>query len=62
MSNDRLLHPIPEARHILGDISHTYIYELFRAGDLKLTKVGSRSFVTHRELERFVATREEAAA
>ncbi len=62
MSDDRLLHPIPEACRILGGISRTYIYEMFRDGELKLTKLGSRSFVTHTELERLVAAREKAAA
>ncbi len=62
MSELPLLHSIPESRRLLGDISNTFFYELVRAGDLKLTKLGSRSFVTQRELERFVATREEAVA
>ena len=52
MTNDRLLHPVPEARQILGDISHTHFYELVREGRIKLTKLGRRSFVSHRELER----------
>ncbi len=52
MSNGRLLHPVPEARELLGGISHTYFYELVREGRIKLTKLGRRSFVTDRELER----------
>ena len=62
MFDDRLLHPIPEACHILGGISRTYIYELIRSGELKLTKFGSRSFITHAELKRIVAARQEATA
>ncbi len=60
MSNDRLLHPIPEARQLLGGISHTFFYELVRSGELTLTKLGSRSFVTHSELERLVDRRSQS--
>ncbi len=62
MSESRLLYSISEARHQLGGISNTFIYELVRSGELKLTKLGSRSFLTHAELERLIAAREEAAA
>ncbi len=56
MSEKRLLHPIPEARELLGGISHTKFYDLVRLGKIRLTKIGRRSFVTHAELERFVGT------
>ncbi len=60
MPESRLLHPIPEARQILGGISHTFFYELVRSGELRLTKLGSRSFVTHSELERLVDRRSQS--
>lgn len=60
MTDDRLLHPIPEARQLLGGISHTHFYKLVRKGRIKVTKLGRRSFVSHRELERVAD--EEAAA
>ena len=56
-----LLHPIPEAREILGNIGNSKFYEIVGAGELKLVKIGSRSFVTSDELRRYVATLQEAA-
>ena len=50
----RLLHPIPEARYILGDIGHTKFYALVKDGRIKLTKIDGRSFVTPSELQRCV--------
>lgn len=50
----RLLHPIPEARQILGGIGHTKFYSLVKAGSIKLTRIGGRSFVTPSELQRCV--------
>ena len=55
----RLLHPIPEARQMLGGIGHTKFYELVKDGRIKLTRIDGRSFVTPSELQRCV---EEAAA
>ena len=60
MTEPRLLHPVPEARRLLGGISHTFFYELVRSGQLTLTKLGSRSFVTHSELERLVDRRSQS--
>ena len=51
---ERLLHPIREARQILGDISHTYIYELIKRGDLELVKLGKRSFITDEAIRKLV--------
>ncbi len=48
----RLLHPIPEARYLLGGISNGMFYELVAKGLIHLTKVGRRSFVTDDELHR----------
>ena len=50
----RLLHPIPEARHMLGGIGHTKFYALVKAGRIKLTKIDGRSFVTPSDLQRCV--------
>lgn len=59
---ERALYPISEARELLGNISHTGIYEIIKRGDLKIVKVGSRSFVTNTEIRRFVAELEAANA
>ena len=56
-----LLHPIPEARGILGGIGNSKFYGIVAAGQLKLVKIGSRSFVTDDEIRRYVATLQEAA-
>ena len=56
-----LLHPIPEARGILGNIGNSKFYALVAAGELKLVKIGSRSFVTSDELRRYVAALQAAA-
>ena len=48
----RLLHPIPEARQLLGGIGHTMFYRMVKDGEIRLTKIGSRSFVSDPELKR----------
>jgi predicted DNA-binding transcriptional regulator AlpA len=55
------LYSVPEARRILGGISRSLIYELFKSGEIKVTKIGSRSFVAAAEIDRFVAARSEPA-
>ena len=51
--SDQLLHPIPVARALLGNIGNTKFYEIVASGQLKLVKIGSRSFVTDGELRRY---------
>lgn len=58
MKARRQLHPVPEAREILGNIGHSKFYEVVRAGELRLVKIGRRSFVTDDELRRFVRSLE----
>ena len=58
MSDNRLLYPVPEARERLGGISHTTFYQLVGLGQLRLTKIGRRSFVSRAELERFVNSKQ----
>lgn len=57
---DRLLYPIdgdpPTALTVLGGMSRSTFYELTKDGQIEVTKVGRRSFVTGTELERFVAS------
>ena len=48
----RILHPIPEARHLLGGISHSMFYKLVGKGLIHLTKMGRRSFVSDDEIHR----------
>lgn len=58
----QLLFSIPETRQILGGIAHSTIYALVKAGDLRLTKVRGRSFITAAEIERFVQEASRVAA
>ncbi len=52
----RLLYTIPEARKMLGGISHSLIYKLIKDGMLKITKIGRRTFISKFELLRFLKT------
>lgn len=49
----RLLYPIPDAAHVIG-INRSKFYELIASGDIKVVKIGRRTFVAHDELERYV--------
>lgn len=51
MATVRLL-DIPETCDVLN-IGRTTLYALFKSGELRLTRVRSRSFVDAREIERF---------
>ena len=50
----RALYPIPEARRLLGGISHTCFYGLIKQNKFKLSKIGRRSFVSNSEINRFL--------
>jgi excisionase family DNA binding protein len=49
-----LLRSIDEAQAVLGGIGRTTLYELIGSGDLKVIKLGRRTFIAQAELERFV--------
>ncbi len=57
----RRLYPIPEARAILGDISHSGFYKLVGQGAILLVHLGGRAFVTDNEIGNIVARIEAAA-
>jgi hypothetical protein len=52
----RLLHSIPNARRILGDIGNTKIYEIIAEEKLEAVKLGGRTFITGESLDRLVAS------
>jgi hypothetical protein len=52
--SERRLLPIEEARYVLGNISRAKLYEEIAAGRLRLTRIGSRTFVDSRELDRYM--------
>lgn len=45
---------IPDACHVLG-IGRTSLYELVKAGELKLIKIAGRTLVPHSEIERLTS-------
>ena len=48
----RLLHPVDEARDLLGGIGRTHFYSLVKSGRLNVVKIGKRTFVSDAELHR----------
>jgi hypothetical protein len=58
---ERLLVPLEEAMHQLGDIGRTKLYELFDADELVRVHVGRRSFVLAESLTAYVARLGETA-
>ena len=57
---DRPLHPIREARELLGGISHSGFYKYVGRGLIRVVKLGARSFVTSDEIKNCVARIEAA--
>jgi excisionase family DNA binding protein len=51
----RLIYPIAEACELLGGIGRTTLYEEAKNGRIRFTKIGSRSFVSHDEIEAYLA-------
>jgi Helix-turn-helix domain len=60
-SNAKRLVSIPEARHLLGDIGHTTLYELINRGDVVKVNIGRRGFITSESLEAYVDRLSEAS-
>ena len=52
---------IPEARHLLGDIGHTTVYELIKRGEIVKVNIGRRGFITSESLEAYLDRLSEAA-
>jgi hypothetical protein len=59
---DRLLVPYDEARHKLGDIGRTTLYELFERQELVRVNIGRRGFVTAKSLGAYVDRLSAAAS
>jgi predicted DNA-binding transcriptional regulator AlpA len=53
MEQPRLV-PVKDAQAVLGGISRATFYRMVEKGDLKLRKIGSRSFVRSDELTAFI--------
>ena len=44
---------IPEARHLLGDIGHTTVYELIKRREIIKVNIGRTGFITSESLEAY---------
>lgn len=56
MQDDSILFSIQQTRERLGGISRSTLYNLLSRGELRLVKIGRRSFITAESLQDFVRT------
>ena len=56
MQDDSILFSIQQTRERLGGISRSTLYNLLSRGELRLVKIGRRSFVTAESLQDFIRT------
>jgi len=59
-SSERLAYSVEEAGRMIG-ISKRMLYELIRTGELRSVKIRTRRLVRHVDLERYLASLDEAA-
>jgi len=52
--NNRVLHTITEARHLLGGISRNSIYSLLRHGQLQSVVIGCRRFIARAAIDALI--------
>lgn len=52
---ERILYSVPDAAALLS-LSARYIYLLIASGDIKATRIGSRTLIQRMELERFITS------
>jgi excisionase family DNA binding protein len=57
---ERKLLSIEQARHQLGGISRSTVYELINSGDLQRVKLGGRAFIPQASIDHFVDKLSEA--
>jgi predicted DNA-binding transcriptional regulator AlpA len=53
-TNVKRLVSIREARHLLGDIGHTTIYELIKRREITKVNIGRRGFITSGSLDAYI--------
>lgn len=61
-SDGQLLVPYNVARHQLGGIGRTTLYELVEHGELERVNIGRRGFITARSLAAYVNRLSEVAS
>jgi excisionase family DNA binding protein len=52
---DQLLYDIPGSEQQLGGLGRSKVYELIQTGELRVVKIGRRTFISRAELEAFIA-------
>lgn len=57
---ERALLSVDQARHQLGGISRSMLYNLIDSGDLERVKIGNRAFIPQSSIDQFVAGLSEA--
>ena len=50
----RLLYSLEQASEVLGGLGRTSIFELIKAGELKVVRIGRRTFISETALTDFV--------
>ena len=60
-TDDRLIYPGTEARHLLGGIGTTTFHALINAGHLERVHIGRRAFITAESLHAYVDRLRETA-
>lgn len=60
-ANPPLAHRIPDACNRLG-IGRSTLYELIKAGEVRVIKIGSRSLIPEADLQKLIASRLAVAA
>lgn len=61
MQTAKRLVSIPEARHVLGGIGHTTVYELINRREIVKVNIGRRGFITSESLDAYLDRLSEAA-
>lgn len=61
-TDEQLLVSRHKARHILGDIGETKLWELDKAREIEVVRIGRRAFVTAESLRSYVERLRAAAA
>ena len=50
----RLLYSLEQASEVLGGLGRTSIFELIKAGEIKVVRIGRRTFISEKALTDFV--------
>lgn len=54
------LRDVKNTRHVLGNIGHTYVYELMNSGELEWVLVGKRRMIIDASIKAYIERLKEA--